>query len=166
MAHPVHVERFRGLKAVTDLVNAHSGEVVVGAGKKITARQAKQLAGKGAEGDQGDRGRSVRQLPRRRYRQLPDRRIYLEAGDEIDEKTLKVLLSTGEDEIEILNIDDVMSAPIRNTLAVDKNESRRTPVRHLLMRPGEPPTLETPSFNSLFFDPERYEACRPSAASR
>jgi DNA-directed RNA polymerase subunit beta len=44
---PFSVERFRGLKAVGDLVDADTGEIVVEAGKKITARQAKQLAEKG-----------------------------------------------------------------------------------------------------------------------
>ena len=44
---PFTVDRFRGLKAVDDLVDADTGEVVVEAGKKITARQAKQLADKG-----------------------------------------------------------------------------------------------------------------------
>src|SRR6187399_1959833 len=44
---PFNVERFRGLKAVGDLVDADTGEVVVEQGKKITARQAKQLAEKG-----------------------------------------------------------------------------------------------------------------------
>ena len=37
---PYNVERFRGLKAVNDLVDADTGEIVVEAGKKITARQA------------------------------------------------------------------------------------------------------------------------------
>src|SRR5690606_33671315 len=43
---PYTAERFRGLKAVNDLVDADTGEVVVEAGRKITARQAKQLGEK------------------------------------------------------------------------------------------------------------------------
>src|SRR4026207_1022875 len=38
---PFNVERFRGLKAVGDLVDADTGEIVVEQGKKITARQAR-----------------------------------------------------------------------------------------------------------------------------
>ena len=73
-----------------------------------------------------------------------------------------MLLSTGEDEIEILDIDHVnVGAYIRNTLAVDKNENRQDALFDIyrVMRPGEPPTLETAEamFNSLFFDPERYD---------
>ncbi|TIQ00111.1 MAG: DNA-directed RNA polymerase subunit beta, partial [Mesorhizobium sp.] len=44
---PFNVERFRGLKAVGDLIDADTNEVVVEAGKKITARQARQLGEKG-----------------------------------------------------------------------------------------------------------------------
>ncbi len=89
-------------------------------------------------------------------------RSILEAGDEIDEKTLKVLLEAGEEELEILDIDHInVGGYIRNTLAVDKNESRQDALFDIyrVMRPGEPPTLETAEamFNSLFFDSERYD---------
>src|SRR5690606_33497534 len=82
--------------------------------------------------------------------------------DEIDEKTLKVLLETGEKEIQILDIDHVnVGAYIRNTLAVDKNENRQDALFDIyrVMRPGEPPTMDTAEamFNSLFFDSERYD---------
>ena len=50
---------------------------------------------------------------------------------------------------------------IRNTLAIDKNATREDALIDIyrVMRPGEPPTLETAEtlFNSLFFDGERYD---------
>ena len=56
---------------------------------------------------------------------------------------------------------------IRNTLAVDKNESREDALFDIyrVMRPGEPPTIETAEamFQSLFFDPNA-TTCPPSAA--
>ncbi len=62
----------------------------------------------------------------------------------------------------MLDIDHVNIGPyIRNTLAVDKNSSREEALFDIyrVMRPGEPPTLETAEamFHSLFFDPERYD---------
>ena len=63
----------------------------------------------------------------------------------------------------MLDIDHVTaSAPyIRNTLAIDKNATREDALIDIyrVMRPGEPPTLETAEalFNSLFFDTERYD---------
>ena len=44
---PYAAERFKGYKAVTDMIDADTREVVVEAGKKLTVRQAKQLADKG-----------------------------------------------------------------------------------------------------------------------
>ena len=62
----------------------------------------------------------------------------------------------------VLDIDHVNTgAYIRNTLAVDKNETREDALFDIyrVMRPGEPPTIETAEamFQSLFFDPERYD---------
>src|SRR6478735_8992380 len=159
---PFTVERFRGLKAVTDLVDADSGDVVVEAGKKITARQAKQLAAEGLEAIRATEDDLFGSYLAEDIVNFQTGEIYLEAGDEIDEKTLKVLLSTGADEIEILDIDHVnVGAYIRNTLAVDKNESRQDALFDIyrVMRPGEPPTVDTATamFQSLFFDSERYD---------
>src|SRR5438552_7917464 len=159
---PFNVERFRGLKAVGDLVDADTGEIVVEAGKKITARQARQLGEKGLKAIKATVEDLLGNYLAEDIVNYATGEIFLEAGDEIDEKTLKVLLGTGEDEIQILDIDHVnVGAYIRNTLAVDKNESRQDALFDIyrVMRPGEPPTLETAEamFHSLFFDSERYD---------
>ncbi|WP_217570537.1 DNA-directed RNA polymerase subunit beta [Mesorhizobium sp. GbtcB19] len=159
---PFNVERFRGLKAVGDLVDADTGEIVVEAGKKITARQARQLGEKGLKAIKATDEDLLGNYLAEDIVNYGTGEIFLEAGDEIDDKTLKVLLGTGEDEIQILDIDHVnVGAYIRNTLNVDKNESRQDALFDIyrVMRPGEPPTLETAEamFNSLFFDSERYD---------
>ncbi|CDX24532.1 RNA polymerase, beta subunit [Mesorhizobium sp. ORS 3324] len=159
---PFNVDRFRGLKAVSDMVDADTGEIVVEAGKKITARQARQLAEKGLKAIKATDEDLLGNYLAEDIVNYATGEIFLEAGDEIDDKTLKVLLGTGEDEIQILDIDHVnVGAYIRNTLAVDKNESRQDALFDIyrVMRPGEPPTLETAEamFNSLFFDSERYD---------
>ena len=66
------------------------------------------------------------------------------------------------DELPVLDIDHInVGGYIRNTLAVDKNESRQDALFDIyrVMRPGEPPTMETAEamFQSLFFDSERYD---------
>ncbi|TPN74924.1 DNA-directed RNA polymerase subunit beta [Mesorhizobium sp. CU2] len=159
---PFNVERFRGLKAVGDLVDADTGEIVVEQGKKITARQARQLGEKGLKAIKATDEDLLGNYLAEDIVNYATGEIFLEAGDEIDEKTLKVLLGTGEEEIQILDIDHVnVGAYIRNTLNVDKNESRQDALFDIyrVMRPGEPPTLETAEamFNSLFFDSERYD---------
>ncbi|ANT51995.1 DNA-directed RNA polymerase subunit beta [Mesorhizobium amorphae] len=159
---PFNVERFRGLKAVGDLVDADTGEIVVEQGKKITARQARALGEKGLKAIKATDEDLLGNYLAEDIVNYGTGEIFLEAGDEIDEKTLKVLLGTGEHEIQVLDIDHVnVGAYIRNTLNVDKNESRQDALFDIyrVMRPGEPPTLETAEamFNSLFFDSERYD---------
>ena len=88
--------------------------------------------------------------------------IYVEAGDEIDEEILITLGEAGVKSFGTLAIDHNNIGPyIRNTLAVDKNRSREEALMDIyrVMRPGEPPTLETAEamFQSLFFDAERYD---------
>jgi len=159
---PYSVDRFKGLKTVTDLVDADSGEVVVEAGKKITARQAKQLADKGLKAIRATEDDLFGAYLAEDVVNMATGEIYLEAGDEIDEKSLKQLLDTGANEIRVLDIDHVnVGGYIRNTLAADKNESRQEALFDIyrVMRPGEPPTMDTAEamFRSLFFDAERYD---------
>src|SRR5919106_1669311 len=103
-----------------------SGKLVVEQGKKITARQAKQLADKGLKAIKATEDDLYGSYLAEDIVNYATGEIYLEAGDEIDEKTLKVLLSTGAEEFQVLDIDHInVGGYIRNTLAVDKNESRQ-----------------------------------------
>ncbi|MBI0167186.1 DNA-directed RNA polymerase subunit beta [Bartonella sp. M0280] len=159
---PYSAERYKGMKLLADLVDADTGEVVAQAGKKLTARAAKQLVEKGLKEIKATEDDLFGSYLAEDIVNYETGEIYLEAGDEIDEKTLQILLDQNVDEINVLDIDHVnIGAYIRNTLAVDKNQSRQDALFDIyrVMRPGEPPTLETAEamFNSLFFDPERYD---------
>ncbi len=159
---PFSVERFKGLKTVGDLVDADTGEIVVEAGKKITARQARQLADNGLKAIKASDSDLFGSYLAEDIVNCATGEIYLEAGDEIDDKRLKTLLAAGEELISVLDIDHInIGGYIRNTLAVDKNDGHQDALFDIyrVMRPGEPPTLETAEamFNSLFFDAERYD---------
>ncbi|MBI1619307.1 DNA-directed RNA polymerase subunit beta [Aquamicrobium zhengzhouense] len=169
---PYNAERFRGLKTVNDLVDADTGEVVVEAGRKITARQARQLAEKGLKAIKATDEDLIGAYLAEDIVNYETGEIYLEAGDElevtVDAKTgerkgnLIELIKLGHDEVKVLDIDHVnVGGYIRNTLAIDKNENRQDALFDIyrVMRPGEPPTIDTAEamFNSLFFDPERYD---------
>src|SRR6185369_7800415 len=83
-------------------------------------------------------------------------------GDELTAQNLKVLDEAGVNTIPTLHIDHISVGPyIRNTLKADKNTSREEALIEIyrVMRPGEPPTLETAEalFKGLFFDPDRYD---------
>src|SRR5499427_6011415 len=159
---PFDANRLRGYKAINDLVDADTGKVVLEAGKKLTVRQARQLAEKGLKALRLSDEDLVGQYIAEDLVNPKTGEIYAEAGEEITEKTLKTLTEIGYKELPLLNIDHVnVGAYIRNTLAIDKNMTREDALFDIyrVMRPGEPPTIDTAQamFQSLFFDPERYD---------
>ena len=155
-------DRLRGVKLVSDLINAKTGRVVAEAGTKMTPRALKQLTEKGMTerlfSDEDLIGRYI-------ANDIIDEKtglIYVEAGDEITEEVIEALNEAGIDSLDTLAIDHINVGPyLRNTLAVDKNTSREEALIDIyrVMRPGEPPTLDTAEalFKSLFFDAERYD---------
>jgi DNA-directed RNA polymerase subunit beta len=159
---PFQPELARGMKLTHDLVNAKTGKVVAEAGTKITPRVAQKLA---------DQGLKESLVPNEdlvgRYTavDLVDEstgEIFAEAGDELTMPILEAIEKAGIKELPTLNIDHInVGGYIRNTLAVDKNTSREEALIDIyrVMRPGEPPTLETAEalFQGLFFDSERYD---------
>ncbi len=159
---PFNGDSMKGTKAETDLVDADSGEVVVEMGKKITARTIRQLTDAGLKNLRITNEQLMGRYVSEDIVNTKTGEIYLEAGDEIDEKSLEVLDEAKVKTFPVLNIDYVnVGGYIRNTLAVDKNESRQDALFDIyrVMRPGEPPTMETAEamFQSLFFDSERYD---------
>ncbi|MEP9376241.1 DNA-directed RNA polymerase subunit beta [Aquabacter sp. CN5-332] len=159
---PFDPKRMKGYKAVSDMVDADTGEVVVEAGKKLTVRAARQLAEKGLKALKISDGEMVGQYIAEDLVDPATGEINAEAGDEITEKLLKQLEEAGYNEIPILDIDHVNTgAYIRNTLSADKNVTREDALFDIyrVMRPGEPPTIDSAQamFHSLFFDSERYD---------
>lgn len=155
-------EQFRGVKLVHDLIDASTGEVRSVAGTKITPRLATKLKSEGLNewvvpNDQ--------LLGRYMAVDVIDEKtgeIFVEAGDEITEAVLEAIDKAGVTALQTLDIDHVQVGPyMRNTLSVDRNKTREDALIDIyrVMRPGEPPTLETAEalFSSLFFDSERYD---------
>jgi DNA-directed RNA polymerase subunit beta len=159
---PFDGQRLRGVKLVSDLIDAKTGKVVAEAGAKMTARLGRKLV---------DEGVSKVRVPEDelhgRYlaEDIIDEKtglVLAEAGEEVTAETLKTLEKSAIVTLPTLAIDHINVGPfIRNTLAADKNSTREEALIDIyrVMRPGEPPTLETAEalFQSLFFDSERYD---------
>ena len=158
---PFEADRLRGTKLTHDLVNAKNGRTVADEGAKMTPRLLRQLSEKLDEvlvPDEDLIGRYIAEDLINEKTGL----VYVEAGDESTEELLISLGEAGIEEIHTLAIDHVNVGPyIRNTLAADKNTARDEALIDIyrVMRPGEPPTLETAEglFKSLIFDAERYD---------
>jgi len=159
---PFDAERLKGFKAVADIVDADTGDVILEVGKKLAVRSARLLAEKGVKAIKVAAEELYGQYLAQDLFDPATGEIFAEAGDEITAKALPTLIEKGFNELPILDIDHINVGPyIRNTLALDKNSTREEALFDIyrVMRPGEPPTIETAEamFHSLFFDSERYD---------
>jgi len=89
-------------------------------------------------------------------------KIFYEAGFEIDEVFLEFIKNNKTNKIQILRVDNIeIGSYIRSTLNLDKARSREEALFEVfkILRPGEPPTIETAEllFNNLFFNSDRYD---------
>ncbi len=89
-------------------------------------------------------------------------KIFFEAGYEIDEIFIEFLKQNKINRLDILKSDNIeIGSYIRNTLQLDKARSREEALFEIfkILRPGEPPTIETAEnlFNNLFFNADRYD---------
>ena len=155
-------DRLRGVKLVIDLINAKTNRVAAKAGTKMTPRVIRDLEQKGLKEQLVTTEDLIGSYMAVDLINPKTGEIYIEAGGEITEETMEVLDNAKINEIVTLAIDHVNVGPyIRNTLAVDKNTNREEALIDIyrVMRPGEPPTLETAEtlFGSLFFDSDRYD---------
>ena len=159
---PFDADRMKGVKAVVDVVDADTGEVVIEVGKKLTVRAAKALSERGVKAIKvGDDDLYGQYIAEDLYNPTTGE-IFAEAGEEISAKSLGLLIEHGFDTLPLLDIDHINIGPyIRNTLNVDKNSLREEALFDIyrVMRPGEPPTVDSAEamFHSLFFDAERYD---------
>ena len=159
---PFDGKKLHGQKLTHDLVNAKTGKVAAEAGAKVTPRLLRKLDESGLKeiriSDEELQGRFIATD----IVNEETGEIHIEAGNELTEEVLAALLEAGVKAFSVLDIDYIKVGPyIRNTLAVDKNNSRKEALIDIyrIMRPGEPPTLETAEkmFNSLFFTNARYD---------
>ncbi|HFD15498.1 MAG TPA: DNA-directed RNA polymerase subunit beta [Rhodospirillales bacterium] len=159
---PFRPERLRGVKLTADLVDARSGETLAEAGTKMTPRLLRKLEEAGVEELYLSSEELIGRYVARDVINEETGLVHAEAGDELTGPVLEKMVEEGITEIPILDIDHVSVHPyIRNTLATDKCRNREEALLEIyrVLRPGEPPTLETAEalFHSLFFDPERYD---------
>ena len=157
---PIDAERLRGVKLLDDLVCAATGRTVVKAGGRVTARVLKQISDSGMTDQRISSDKLIGQYAADDLIGPETGEVLIEAGGEIDEKTLEAMEECGIEEISVLDIDHInIGAYIRNTIRQDRTASREEALLEIykVMRPGEPPTVETAEklFYDLFFGKAR-----------
>jgi DNA-directed RNA polymerase subunit beta len=155
-------ERLMGQKLQNDLINPDSGDVLAEAGTKVTPRLVRRLQEQGLKEVYVSNEDLLGKYVARDLINEQTGLVIAEAGDELTGPVIDKLVAEGFTELPILDIDHVSVGPyIRNTLALDKSTTREEALLDIyrVLRPGEPPTLETAEalFGGLFFDNERYD---------
>ncbi|HEX2528604.1 MAG TPA: DNA-directed RNA polymerase subunit beta [Geminicoccus sp.] len=155
-------QRMTGQKLTTDLVDASTGETVAEAGTKLTPRLIRKLAEQGLTEVFVSAEDLIGKFVARDVIDESNGLVFVEAGDELTGVSIEKLINAGIEELPILDIDHMTIGPyLRNTLALDRSQNRDDALLEIyrVLRPGEPPTLDTAEalFNSLFFDNERYD---------
>lgn len=155
-------KHWKGLRLEKDLINADTGAVVAKAGDKLNSRMVKKLAedglkhivvfaddlvGKYVAFDVIDPATGI---------------VIAEAGDELTEELIKKIVEHGTKFAVLLIDHSEIGGYIRGTLAVDKCNNREDALLELfrIMRPGEPPTIDSALDlfnNALFFNKDRYD---------
>src|SRR5215211_2561820 len=160
-SRPFDPDSFRGIKLSEPLIDARSGEVVADKDVKMTPRAARKIAEGGTTEVLVGRADLLGRYVAEELVDMQTGEIWAEAGEELTEAKLAAIEQAGLDRLPTLAIDQSVGPWMRNTLAVDKNINRDDALMDIyrVMRPGEPPTLETAEalFRGLFFDPERYD---------
>ena len=112
---PFDADRLKGVKTTIDLIDADTGEVVVEAGRKLTARTAKQIADKGVKALRAaDSDLNGRYIAEDLY-DAATGEIFAEAGDEITEKLLELLVERASTNCRCSTSTTSTSAPISAT---------------------------------------------------
>jgi DNA-directed RNA polymerase subunit beta len=155
-------ERLRGVKLTADLVDAKTGKLLAETGAKLTPRMARKFKEDGVTRIQASADELKGRYVAVDIVNEQTGEVLAEAGDEITAQMLKLFGEHGVATIPTLHIDHITVGPyIRNTLKGDKNANREEALIEIyrVMRPGEPPTLETAEtlFKSLFFEADRYD---------
>ena len=155
-------EDFIGSKLNFDLINSEDGKVLAEKGSKFNIVMAKEVEKKGFKeafiSNEDIKGSFLAEDIFNKESGI----IYFEAGAEIDDEIIDFLNNEKIEELKILDINnDKQGSYVRDTFFADKNKNRVDALFEIykVMRPGEPPTIESADdlFRNLFFNRDRYD---------
>jgi DNA-directed RNA polymerase subunit beta len=137
-------------------------EVIVEAGKRITARQIRQLEEAGVNRLEVSPDYLVGRTLAHDLVDPETGELLAKANDEIGAELPEVILKKGISSVRTLFTNDLDHGPfISDTLRIDPTTSALEAMVEIyrMMRPGEPPTKEAAQnlFHNLFFTDERYD---------
>ncbi len=153
-------ERLRGEMAVFDI--KHDGNVMIEEGRRITAKHVRQLEKAGVTDIEVPRDYLYGKILGHNVIDQSTGELLANVNDEVTETLLQKLIEAGISEINTLYVNDLDRGPyMSNAMRLDTTTNRMEALVEIyrMMRPGEPPTVESAEnlFENLFFTEERYD---------
>lgn len=163
-ARELNFELLIGTRATTDILDK-SGKPIIKKGKKYTKVSAKKMEEAGVKHLDADLEEVLGKVIADDIFDEATGEVLCLANEPLSESKIQELMAAGIKEVKCLYIDMInFGDQVRNTLLLDKTDTREDALVKIFerLRPGEPPTVEAAEqlFNSLFFDPERYDLSR------
>ncbi|MEJ2609478.1 MAG: DNA-directed RNA polymerase subunit beta [Candidatus Thiodiazotropha sp.] len=154
-------ERLRG-ETVSFDIKSDDNEVLVEAGKRITARHIQELEKAGINKLEVSRDYVYGKVLAHNIVDKETGELIAAANTEITEELMETLIEGGVKKLKTLFTNDLDHGSfLSETLRIDPstNELEAQVEIYRMMRPGEPPTKDAAQnlFNNLFFTPERYD---------
>ena len=149
-------------KAVVDVSDPKTGEVIVKANRKYTKSSIKKMLEHGIQTVPVNVEGIIGRYASTDVVDPGTGEVLLECNDEITADKFDDIKSRGVTTIKVLFIDNLhATSSFRDTLLVDKIHSYDEALIEIYrrLRPGDPPTLKSSLslFENLFFNPERYD---------
>ncbi len=153
---------FKGKILNFDLLDSKSGKVLISKGTKVNQKIINELKKKNISNIVIEEQSLLGSFLSSDIIDDKTGKIFFEAGYEIDDVFLEFINENSINKLDILKADNIeIGSYIRNTLQLDKARSREEALFEIfkILRPGEPPTIETAEnlFNNLFFNADRYD---------
>jgi DNA-directed RNA polymerase subunit beta len=157
----VNYDLLAGQRAATDVISSN-GEVLVKANRKFTRAAIRKLKEEGLEFVPVTTEELLGKVIATDIIDEATGEVLLECNTELTEEKLTEFKERGIHDFNILFIDHLyVGSYLSDTLRADKIETAEDGIIEIFrrLRPGDPPTVKTATalFESLFFNPDRYD---------
>ncbi len=161
-AIPLQEAMWKDVRLDEDLIDAKTGSVLARQGEKLRLKGIRKMIQEGVSSVIAPASHIIGRYASQEITDAVTGEVYVEAGAELTQELVDLLIRKNIYSIETLDIDYVQTGPfLRHTLVSDKNGTRNEALFDIyrVLRPGEVPTVDGAFslFHNLFFNPERYD---------
>ncbi|HIJ59813.1 MAG TPA: DNA-directed RNA polymerase subunit beta [Nitrospirae bacterium] len=151
-----------GIRVADNIITPDGKEIIVKSGNKITKFALRKMESAGIKSIPIGIEEIIGRVTLRDIVDSKTGEVIIDSNKEITKEVFEKILSVKIDTLELLFIDNLNYLPsLRETLNTDKMSSQEDALKEIYkkLRPGEPATIYSSKelFNSLFFDPKRYD---------